>query len=177
MAIDPTAFIHPLAFVCGGVDLGPRASVWPYAVIRADSDRIMVGEETNVQDGAVLHTDPGLVCSLGARVVVGHRAVVHGATVEGDVLIGMGAIVLNRAVIGAGSVVGAGALVPEGRVIPPGVLVVGAPARVVRATTDADRAGVRRGAGAYVALQRRHAAGEFPRHVTDAPGTAAADDR
>ena len=164
MSVDPTAFIHPLAFVCGDVDLGPRVSVWPYAVIRADNDRIVIGADTNVQDGAVLHTDPGLVCALGARVVVGHRAIVHGATVEDDVLVGMGAIVLNRAVVGAGSVVGAGALVPEGKVIPPGVLVLGAPARVVRATTEADRAGVRRAAQAYVALQRRHAAGEVPRH-------------
>ncbi|AHG90383.1 transferase hexapeptide repeat containing protein [Gemmatirosa kalamazoonensis] len=165
MPIDPTAFIHPLAFVCGDVTLGAHASVWPFAVIRADSDRIVVGADTNVQDGAVLHTDPGLVCSLGARVVVGHRAVVHGATVEDDVLVGMGAIVLNRAVIGAGSIVAAGAVVTEGTTIPPNSLVVGAPGRVVRSTTDAHRAGIRRGVASYLALQRRHAAGELPRHV------------
>ena len=164
MSIDPTAFIHDLAFVCGDVTLGPRASVWPYAVLRADNDRIVVGAETSVQDGAVLHTDPGLVCSLGTRVVVGHRAIVHGATVEDDVLIGMGAIVLNRAVIGAGSIVGAGSLVSEGKAIPPGVVAVGTPARVVGEATDEHRAGVRRAVAAYLALQRRHAAGELTRH-------------
>ena len=168
MHIDPTAFIHPLAFVCGDVTLGAHASVWPFAVIRADSDRIVVGADTNVQDGAVLHTDPGLVCSLGARVVVGHRAIVHGATVEDDVLVGMGAIVLNRAVIGAGSIVAAGALVTEGTTIPPNSLVVGAPGRVVRSTTDEHRASIRRGVASYLALQRRHATGEFRRLVGEA---------
>ena len=154
------------------MSLGPRASVWPFAVIRADSDRIVVGAETNVQDGAVLHTDPGRVCSLGARVVVGHRAIVHGATVADDVLVGMGAIVLNRAVIGAGSIVGAGAVVTEGTTIPPNSLVVGAPGRVVRSTTDADRAAIRRGVASYLALQQRHAAGELPRHRGAPPAGA-----
>ena len=164
MAVDPSAFIHPLAFVCGDVDLGPRASVWPFAVVRADGDRIVVGAESNVQDGAVLHTDPGLVCAVGARVVVGHRAIVHGATVHDDVLIGMGAVVLNRAVIGSGSIVGAGAVVTEGTEIPPDSLVLGAPARIVRQTTPEQRAGIRRGVQVYLELQRRHAAGAFARH-------------
>ncbi len=166
MSIDPSAFIHPLAFVCGSATLGPRASVWAYAVVRADNDPIVIGADTNVQDGAVLHTDPGLVCSLGDRVVVGHRAIVHGATVHDDVLIGMGAVVLNRAEIGSGSIIGAGAVVSEGTIIPPNSLVMGVPARVVRATTDEQRAGIRLGVRAYVDLQTRHAAGEFPRHTT-----------
>ncbi|MBV9880071.1 MAG: gamma carbonic anhydrase family protein [Gemmatirosa sp.] len=166
MSIDPGAFIHPLAFVCGDVVLGPRASVWPFAVVRADTDRITIGAESNVQDGSVLHADPGVPCTIGARVVVGHRAIVHGATVDDDVLIGMGAIVLNRATIGRGSIVGAGALVPEGMVVPPDSLVLGVPGRVVRPTTDADRAGIAHGAAAYVALQGRHRRGEFPRHAT-----------
>jgi carbonic anhydrase/acetyltransferase-like protein (isoleucine patch superfamily) len=161
--IDPTAFIHPLAFVCGNVDLGERASVWPFAVIRADGDRILVGADSNVQDGAIVHTDPGLVCRIGARVVIGHRAIVHGATVDDDVLIGMGAIVLNRAHVGSGSVVGAGAIVTEGTVVPPNSLVLGAPGRIVRETTPAHRAGVRRAMQAYLSLQLRHRAGEFPR--------------
>lgn len=164
MAVDATAFIHPLAFVCGDVALGPRASVWPYAVVRADNDRIAIGADSNVQDGAVLHTDPGIVLTLGARVVVGHRAIVHGATIEDDVLIGMGAIVLNRALVGAGSIVGAGALVTEGQIIPPNSLAVGAPARVVRETSAEHRAAARRAAEAYVRLRLEHAAGAFPRH-------------
>ena len=107
--IDPGAFVHPLAFVCGDVVLGAGASVWPYAVVRGDNDRITIGAESNVQDGAVLHADPGLPCVLGERVSVGHRAVVHGAIVEDEVLVGMGALVLNGARIGSGSIVGAGA--------------------------------------------------------------------
>jgi carbonic anhydrase/acetyltransferase-like protein (isoleucine patch superfamily) len=159
---DPPPFVHPLAFVCGDAVLGPGASVWPFAVVRADNERITVGAESNVQDGAVLHADPGVPCTLGARVSVGHRAIVHGATVHDDCIIGMGAIVLNGAVVGAGSIVAAGALVREGQVVPAGSLVVGAPARVVREVTDADRARIHRTAAAYVRLQARHRAGEFP---------------
>ena len=164
MAIDPTAFIHPLAFVCGDASLGARASVWPFAVVRADSDRITIGDDTNVQDGAVLHADPGVPCTLGARVTVGHRAIVHGATVEDDCLIGMGAIVLNGARIGSGSIVGAGAVVREGMDVPAGSLVLGVPGRVVRPTTEADRSAIARGAAAYVRLQHAHASGLYARH-------------
>ena len=161
-ASSDAPFVHPLAFVCGDAVLGARASVWPFAVVRADNERIAVGEESNVQDGAVLHADPGVPCTLGARVSVGHRAIVHGATVHDDCIVGMGAVILNGAVVGAGSIVGAGALVREGQAVPPASLVVGAPARVVRAATDADRERIRRTAAAYVRLQARHAAGEFP---------------
>ena len=157
---DP--FIHPLAFVCGDVALGAAASVWPFAVVRGDNERIVVGAESNVQDGAILHADPGLPCTLGARVSVGHRAVVHGATVEDEVLIGMGALVLNGAVIGTGSIVGAGAVVREGMVVAPGSLLVGVPARLVRAVTDEERVRSARTAAAYVRLQARHRVGEFP---------------
>ena len=160
---DDAPFVHPLAFVCGDAVLGARASVWPFAVVRADSDRITIGEESNVQDGAVLHADPGVPCALGARVSVGHRAIVHGATVHDDCIVGMGAVVLNGAVVGAGSIVGAGAVVREGQIVPPGSLVVGAPARVVRAATDADGERIRRAAAAYVRLRARHAAGEYAR--------------
>jgi carbonic anhydrase/acetyltransferase-like protein (isoleucine patch superfamily) len=155
-------FVHPLAFVCGDVALGEGASVWPFAVVRGDNERIAVGADSNVQDGAVLHADPGLPCVLGARVSVGHRAVVHGATVHDDVLVGMGALVLNGAVLGTGSVVGAGAVVREGTVVPPGSLVVGVPGRVARETTAEERARIARTAAAYVRLQARHRAGEFP---------------
>ena len=164
MTIDPTAFIHPEAFVCGDVTLGPRASVWPSAVIRADSAPIIVGDSSNVQDGVIIHVDPGLPCTIGSRVTIGHRAMVHGATVEDDCLIGIGAIVLNRVVVGRGSLVGAGALCSEGMVIPPNSLVLGAPARVVREIDDKLRARIAAGVGAYVALADRHRDGEFVRH-------------
>ena len=159
---EPPPFIHPLAFVCGDVTLGAGASVWPFAVLRGDNARIVVGDGSNVQDGAVLHADPGLPCLLGAHVSVGHRALVHGATVEDEVLVGMGALVLNGAVLGTGSLVGAGAVVREGMVVPPRSLLVGVPARIVRATTDDELARVRRTAGSYLRLQARHRAGEFP---------------
>jgi carbonic anhydrase/acetyltransferase-like protein (isoleucine patch superfamily) len=156
------AFVHALAFVCGDVRLGTGASVWPFAVVRGDNERIEIGAGSNVQDGAILHADPGLPCTLGARVSVGHRAVVHGATIEDEVLIGMGALVLNGAVIGTGSIVGAGAVVREGMVVAPGSLLVGVPARLVRVVTDGERARIARTAAAYLRLQARHRAGDFP---------------
>lgn len=160
----PGAFVHPLAFVCGDVTLGAGASVWPFAVVRGDNDRIVVGEGSNVQDGAVLHADPGLPCVLGARVSVGHRAVVHGARVDDGALVGMGALVLNGAHVGAGALVAAGAVVREGFVVPPGTLAAGVPARVVRALTPEEQVRLERTAQAYIHLQERHARGEVPRH-------------
>jgi len=159
--VHPAAFVHPLAAVIGDVTLGARASVWPFAVLRGDSDAIAVGEESNVQDGAVVHVDRGVPATIGARVTVGHRAIVHGATVEDDCLVGMGAVILNRAVVGRGSIVAAGAVVPEGLVVPPGSLVMGVPGRVRRATTDEERARVARAAATYVALQLAHRRGDF----------------
>ena len=162
--IDPSAFIHPLAFVCGDVTLGARVSVWPTAVVRGDTARITIGDESNVQDGTVVHVDHGVPCTIGARVAIGHRAIVHGATVEDDCLIGMGAILLNRVHVGTGSIVGAGAVCREGMEIPPNSLVLGVPARIVRPTTAEERERIRRTVASYLDLQERHARGEFTRH-------------
>jgi len=159
------AFIHPLAVVLGNVELGDKASVWPGAVLRGDTDRIVIGEESNVKDGAVIHVDPGMPCLIGSRVTIGHRAVVHGATLEDECLIGMGAIVLNGALIGKGSVVGAGAVVREGMQVPPGSLVLGVPGKVVKQVDEETRARILRGVSVYVELQKRHADGEFPRRT------------
>jgi carbonic anhydrase/acetyltransferase-like protein (isoleucine patch superfamily) len=150
--LGPGAFVHEAAEVIGRVRLGARASVWPRAVIRGDTEAIVVGDATNVQDGAVLHADPGFPCVLGAEVTVGHLAVVHGCRVGDRALIGMGAIVMNGAVVGTGSIVGAGAVVPEGVEIPAGSMAVGVPARVVRATTDEERRGLAGSAERYVAM-------------------------
>jgi carbonic anhydrase/acetyltransferase-like protein (isoleucine patch superfamily) len=150
------AFVHDGAEVIGRVRLGRRASVWPCAVIRGDTEEIAVGDETNVQDGAVLHADPGFPCRLGDRVTVGHRAVVHGCTIGDGTLIGMGAIVMNGARVGAGCIVGAGAVVPEGVVLPPGSMALGVPARVLRDLTDEERVGVLASAGRYVAMIEAH---------------------
>ena len=124
----------------GDVTLDEGASVWFNAVVRGDIERVHIGPNCNIQDGAVLHADPGFPCTLGTGVSVGHLALVHGATVENRVLIGMHATVLNGAVIGEGTIIGAGALVKEGAVIPPNSLVVGMPGRVVRQTTERDLA-------------------------------------
>jgi len=161
--IHPAAFIHDGAFVIGDVTLSARVSVWPTAVIRGDTAPIVVGEESNVQDGTVIHVDHGVPCTIGARVGIGHRAIIHGATVEHDSLIGMGAILLNNVVVGTGSIIGAGAVCPEGMIIPPDSLVLGVPGRVVRQTTDAERERIAKTVRSYLELQDAHRAGRFSR--------------
>ena len=156
MSIHPTAFVHPAAHIIGDVTLGARVSVWPTAVLRGDNDAIVIGEDSNVQDGTIIHVDPGVPCTIGHRVGIGHRAIVHGATVGDDCLIGMGAILLNRVVVGSGSIVGAGAVCREGMEIPPNSLVVGVPAKVIRETTDAERARIAHTVEAYLKLQKVH---------------------
>ena len=162
--IDPRAYIHPLAIVLGDVTLGPRVSVWPTAVIRGDTARVIIGDSSNVQDGTVIHVDHGVPATIGARVAIGHRAIVHGATVGDDCLIGMGAILLNRVIVGHGSIIGAGALCPEGMQVPPGSLVLGIPGKVVRHTTAEERERISKTVAAYIELQERHRRGEFPVH-------------
>jgi len=152
LVLDPTAYVAPGAAVVGRVTLGARASVWYSAVIRADMDRAVLGEESNLQDGAVIHVDHGFPTTVGRRVTIGHRAIVHAATVEDGCLIGMGAIVLTGAVVGTGSLVAAGALVREGQVIPPGSLVVGAPARVLGPVKPEHTHAIASGVDHYVAL-------------------------
>ena len=147
--IDPTAYVADGAQVIGNVTLGPGASVWFNAVLRGDTERIVIGEGTNIQDGAVVHADPGYPCVVGARVVAGHGAILHGCQVGDECLIGMSAIVLNGARLGPGCIVAAGALIPEGREIPERSLVMGVPARVVRAVTDEELAEIRAAAERY----------------------------
>lgn len=148
--VDPSAWIAPGAVLVGDVTLGPEASVWYTAVLRGDGDSITVGARSNVQDGCVFHADPGFPLVLGDGVSVGHRAVLHGCTVEDDVLVGMGAIVMNGARIGTGSVVGAGAVVSAGVQVPPRSLVLGLPAKVRREVTDDEHEGILRNATGYV---------------------------
>jgi len=161
-SIHPTAFIAPSAVVLGDVTLGARASVWYGAVLRGDTAGIVVGEAANLQDGTMVHVDEGKPTRIGARVGVGHHAILHGCTVEDDCLIGMGSILLNDVHIGTGSVVAAGAVLPEGTRVPPGSLVVGVPARVTRAVDDVLRQRIRQTWEHYVAEAERHRAGAFP---------------
>ena len=170
-SIHSSAFIHPAAFVFGDVTLGAGASVWPTAVVRGDSAPIVIGASTNVQDGTIIHVDPGLPCVIGARVAIGHRAIVHGATVDDECLIAMGAIVLNRVHVGRGSIVGAGAVCREGMEIPPNSLVLGVPGRVIRETTGAERERIARTVAAYEGLSARHRSGAFPNLAAEASST------
>ncbi|WP_375242860.1 gamma carbonic anhydrase family protein [Sphingomonas parapaucimobilis] len=167
--VHDTAWIAPSADVIGEVVLGEQVSLWFGAVIRADNGPVQVGARTNIQDGAVLHSDPGSPLTIGADCTVGHRAILHGCTVGEGCLIGMGAIVLNDAVIGAGSLVGAGALVTEGKAFPPGSLIVGAPARAVRALDPDQIARLRASAAGYAERGRLYAAG-LTRLDADRPG-------
>jgi carbonic anhydrase/acetyltransferase-like protein (isoleucine patch superfamily) len=145
--------------VIGDVVLGEDVGVWFGAVIRGDNTTIAVGARSNVQEGAMLHSDPGVPLTIGTECTIGHHAVLHGCTIGDRTLIGMGAIVLNRAVIGADCIVGAGALVTEGKVFPPRSLIVGSPARVVRELDDAAVAALRLSAAHYVENARAAAAG------------------
>lgn len=160
-SIHPTAYIHPQAVILGDVSLGAHVSVWPTAVLRGDSDRIVVGDESNVQDGSVLHADHGLPAIVGTRVAIGHRAIVHGAVIEDGCLIGMGCVVLNGARVGAGSIIGAGAVVTEGMQIPPGSLVLGVPARVVKPVTPEMTARIAATVDAYLELKEEHRRGKW----------------
>jgi carbonic anhydrase/acetyltransferase-like protein (isoleucine patch superfamily) len=148
--IDPTAWVAPGAIVVGQVHLSEEASVWFNAVLRADNEPIYVGARSNVQEGAVLHVDPGLALTIGTDVTIGHQAMLHGCQVGNGALIGIAAIVLNGAVIGEHSLIGAGSLITEGKVIPPRSLVMGSPGKVVRELTDNEVAGLLSGAKAYV---------------------------
>jgi carbonic anhydrase/acetyltransferase-like protein (isoleucine patch superfamily) len=149
-----SVFIAPGAVVIGAVDLAEESSIWFGSVLRGDINRIIVGAQSNVQDGSVLHVSDDHACILGERVTVGHRAVVHACTVEDEVLVGMGAIILDGARIGARSIVAAGALVPKNMQVPPGSLVMGSPAKVVRPLTGEEQAANQKLALKYVELSR-----------------------
>jgi carbonic anhydrase/acetyltransferase-like protein (isoleucine patch superfamily) len=148
--IAQSAWIAPGAQVIGRVILGERTSVWFGAVLRGDNEHIAVGDNTNVQEGAVLHTDAGIPLTVGAGVTVGHQAMLHGCTVGDGSLIGIQAVVLNNAIIGCECLVGAGALVTEGKSFPDGSLIIGSPARLARALTAAERQSLRESAAHYV---------------------------
>jgi carbonic anhydrase/acetyltransferase-like protein (isoleucine patch superfamily) len=149
--LDPSVYIARTAVVVGDVTLGARSSVWYHAVLRGDINRIEVGEGSNIQDNAVVHLADDFPCIIGRYVTVGHSAIVHACTIEDECLIGMGAIVLDGARVGAQSIIGANALVPQGMIVPPGSMVLGTPGKVVKSLAQADREGLRHWAEKYVA--------------------------
>lgn len=157
-------FIHESAVVLGTVELAEDTSVWPTAVIRGDVERIVIGARSNVQDGAVIHADPGKPTIVGADCVIGHRAVVHGTVLEDGVLVGMGAILLNGVHVGQGSIIGAGAVLTENTKVPPGSLVLGVPGKVVRQLDAEQQARILDNAARYVKLAAAHRSGAVARH-------------
>jgi carbonic anhydrase/acetyltransferase-like protein (isoleucine patch superfamily) len=156
--LGDNAWAAPSADLIGDVRLGARASVWFGAVLRGDNTPLILGEETNFQDGAIGHSDADFPLTIGARVTVGHQAILHGCTVADDCLIGMGARILNGAVIEPECIVGAGALITEGKHFARGSLIVGAPARAVRQVTEEEQHLLRASAAHYAEKARRYAA-------------------
>jgi len=162
--IHPTAFVAPTAVVLGEVTLGADSSIWYTTVLRGDMAPIWIGARSNIQDGTIVHVDEGFPCRIGERVGVGHRAILHGCTVEDDCLVGMGSVLLNGCRIGAGSVVAAGAVVPEGMEVPPGSLVMGVPGRIVRKVDQALAERIAETWSHYVDQAKAHRAGRYPLH-------------
>lgn len=159
--VAASAYIAPGATVLGDVTIGEESSIWFGAVIRGDCEAIRIGKRTNIQDLCVLHADPGYPCTLGDNVTVGHGAIVHGAIIEDDVLIGMKAVVMNGAKIGRGSIVAAGAIVMGGMEVPPGSIVMGQPAKVKGAAEDRHLALIRHAAEHYVQGARSYKSGNL----------------
>ncbi len=162
--LDPSAFVVPQATVVGDVTLDAEASVWYGAVLRGDINRIVIGARSNIQDGAIIHLADDFPAIVGALVTVGHGAIVHACTIDDEVLIGMGATILDGAVIGARSIIGANTLVTAGMKIPPGSLVLGSPGKVVRQLSLDEQAGIKRWALKYVETARH-----FREHYAGTP--------
>ena len=171
-SVHPTAWIAPSADVRGDVSLGRDASVWYQCVLRGDIAPIRIGSDSNIQDLTMVHVDIDRPCNVGNRVGIGHRAIIHGCDIEDDCLIGMGAIVLSNAEIGAGSVIAAGAVVREGMRVPAGSLVAGVPGRVVRSVDDELRRRARLTVEHYRQLKEAHRAGRWAGPGNHAEGSS-----
>lgn len=160
-------YVAESAMVIGSVELHEGASVWFNAVLRGDADKIVVGAGSNVQDGSVLHTDPGYPLLIGKDVTIGHKVMLHGCEIGDNSLVGINAVVLNGAKIGSNCLIGAGALITEGKVIPDNSVVMGAPGKVVKTLTVEQAQGLTASAAHYVANGQRFAAGLTPQQKAD----------
>lgn len=154
--INGSCFVAESSDVIGEVEIGENSSIWYGAVLRGDVDKIIIGKNSNIQDGTIVHGDFNVKTMIGDNVTIGHNAIIHGATIGNNVLIGMGAIVLNHAVIGENTIVGAGAVVTGGKEIPSGSLVLGSPGKVIRQLTDAEIESITKSAKTYVELAQNH---------------------
>ena len=156
-SVPENSWVAPSADLIGDVRLDQEVGIWFGAVIRADNTPIVLGARTNIQEGAMLHSDPGVPLTIGSDCTIGHHAILHGCTIGDRVLVGMGAILLNNAVIGEDCLIGAGALVTEGKVFPPGSLIIGAPAKAVKDLAPEVIDGIRKSAAGYAERQQRFA--------------------
>jgi carbonic anhydrase/acetyltransferase-like protein (isoleucine patch superfamily) len=163
--VHETCYVHRTAVIVGDVTISENCGIWPHAVVRGDESPIFIGKNSNVQDCCVIHVTTDTPTRIGENVSLGHGCVVHGATIEDNVIVGMKATVLNRAVVGRGSVIAAGAVVKEGAIIPPGSLVAGVPGKVVRESDPSLEAYAIKNAETYVDLAKRHKSGEFSEHM------------
>ena len=154
--MDPECWIAPNAIIVGKVHLKKNSNIWFNTVLRGDVDQITIGENTNVQDGSVIHTDPGCPTIVGNGVTVGHVVMLHGCEIADDCLIGIGSIILNKAKIGKNSIIGANALVTENKIIPERSLVLGSPGKVIRQVTDEEIEGIKKNARHYVENFKRY---------------------
>jgi carbonic anhydrase/acetyltransferase-like protein (isoleucine patch superfamily) len=154
--VPQAVFVAPNSTVIGGITAGTDIGIWYGAVIRADKDRISIGDRSNIQDNCVVHTSSGYPVLIGNDVSIGHGAILHGCTIHDRVLVGMGAIILNGAVVGSESIIGAGALISEGKEIPPRSLVIGIPGKIIRQISEEEVAGIIKNALSYVVLAREH---------------------
>ena len=154
--IGNNAWVAPNATIIGNVHLAANSSIWWNAVLRGDNDPIRIGENSNIQDGSVLHTDDGVPLTVGANVTVGHLVMLHGCTIGAGSLIGIKSVILNGAVIGENSLIGANSLIPEGKIIPPRSLVMGSPGKVVRELSDEEVARIAYSVQLYVANAQRY---------------------
>jgi len=159
LRIGDEVFIAENATLLGDVTIGDRSGVWFGAVLRGDRDRIVIGAGSNIQDNATVHCSTGHPTIIGDLVSVGHGAIIHGCTISDEVLVGMGAIVMNGAVVGEGSIIGAGAVVTEGRVVPPGSVVLGVPGKIVREVAPEQREHIRENAIVYIEMAGRYRRG------------------
>lgn len=154
--ISADAFVAESSDIIGDVEVGEGASIWYRAVLRGDMNIIRIGKNTNVQDGAVIHTDSNSPATIGDNVTIGHNAIIHGATLKDNCLVGMGAVVLNDAVVNENCIIGAGAVVTQGKEIPSGSLVLGAPGRVVRPLTKEEIESIGESSRIYIELAEGH---------------------
>ncbi|MEM2058280.1 MAG: gamma carbonic anhydrase family protein [Candidatus Methanomethylicaceae archaeon] len=152
--IHASAFVHEMAVVIGDVLIGEETNIWPFAVLRGDIERITIGRRVSIQDGSIIHTDPGFPTKVDDGCTVGHGCILHGCQVGRNTLVGMGAVILTGAKIGEGCIVGAGALVPEGKEIPSGSVAIGVPAKIVRTVEEKDLERIRKTSEAYIGLMK-----------------------